>query len=74
MQKTVLQLFFEYMSSQQYFIGNDLLEKYDELMFTGRGQIIDAFKNGEKKGESNCEFNGESLLPNAEKYYAETFI
>ena len=44
--KTPLQQLMEYMEQNQYFIGNDLLAKYKELIEIEKQQIIDAHING----------------------------
>ena len=47
--KTPLQQLFEYMEQNQYFIGNDLLAKYEELIELEKQQIIDAHINGQSE-------------------------
>ena len=47
--KTPLQQLFEYMEQNQYFIGNDLLAKYKELIELEKQQIIDAHINGQSE-------------------------
>jgi hypothetical protein len=41
--KTALTQFFEFMSANNYFIGNDLVEKYHELKEEERKQITGAY-------------------------------
>ena len=47
--KTPLQELMEYMEQNQYFIGNDLLAKYKELIEIEKQQIIDAHINGQSE-------------------------
>lgn len=47
--KTPLQQLMEYMEQNQYFIGNDLLAKYKELIEIEKQQIIDAHINGQSE-------------------------
>ena len=47
--KTPLQQLMEYMEQNQYFIGNDLLAKYKELIEMEKQQIIDAHINGQSE-------------------------
>lgn len=47
--KTPLQELMEYMEQNQYFIGNDLLAKYEELIELEKQQIIDAHINGQSE-------------------------
>lgn len=41
--KTPLQEFYEFMEQNQYFIGNDLYNKYNELLEKEKEVIADAF-------------------------------
>ena len=47
--KTPLQQLFEYMEQNQYFIGNDLLAKYKELIEMEKQQIIEAHISGQSE-------------------------
>ena len=62
--KTPLQEFMEYMDSHQYFIGNDLLSKYKELLDKEKQELKDAFDMGVCAWASGCTF---------EYYYNETY-
>ena len=59
--KTPIQEFFEFMHQNQYFIGNDLLAKYKELLEKEKEVIAKAY---------NCT---NSMAMNGEQYYNETF-
>ena len=41
--KTALTQFFDYMKEQNYYIGNDLVEKFNELKELERKQITSAY-------------------------------
>jgi hypothetical protein len=64
-QETAVDWLFNWMSSNQYFIGNDLLKAVEEAKAIEKEQIIEAYNKG----------NMGSELANiyAEKYYIKTY-
>jgi len=67
---TSIEFLKDWMSKNQYFIGNDLLEAFEEASFIHKQEIIDAFKNG-----NHTEMRGGKVLPIiSERYYQETFV
>ena len=63
--KTPIQEFFEFMHQNQYFIGNDLLVKYKEMLEKEKGVINDAYIIG---------FSDRDIYHEAKDcYYIETF-
>lgn len=63
--KTPIQEFYEFMEQNQYFIGNDLLAKYKELIDKETAVIRDAYLSGFNDGEGGFVCNWD--------YYYETF-
>jgi hypothetical protein len=57
----------DWMSKNQYFIGNDLLEVFEQAKQMHKQEIIDAFSRGAAEG-----LFGEGAS-NKEQYYQETF-
>jgi hypothetical protein len=51
----------DYMQKMQYFIGNDLLEAFEEAKEMHKQEIVEAYCNGND-------------LIGAEEYYQETFV
>ena len=62
--KTPIQEFYEFMEQHQYFIGNDLYEKYKELLKKEKQTIIDAVDYGTSDWGS---------YKNPEEYFNKTF-
>jgi len=69
--KTPLQEFYKYMKQYQYFIGNDLFDKYYEMLEKEKEVIITAHINGQSEFDTGArrEINDKY----AEQYYNETF-
>lgn len=69
MKKTALQQLIDYMEQNQYFIGNDLYAKQQELLETEREQIEEAFIAG-------MEFipvDPVRYKEDSEQYYKDTY-
>ncbi len=63
-QTTAVEWFFNELQRMQYFIGNDMVEAYNQVKEMEKQQIIDAHNNGK------------NILPpneNGEQYYNDTF-
>jgi hypothetical protein len=61
-----------WMSKNEYFIGNDLLKEIEQAKEMEKQQIIDAYQNGGIDGQifaSTRRIN----IENGEQYYNETF-
>ena len=58
MKQTAVEWFFNELQRMQYFIGNDMVEAYNQAKEMEKQQIIDAYKEG---------------VGFAEQYYNETF-
>jgi len=63
---TAIETLLDWLGKNHYYIGNDLLEKVEELKEMEKQQIEDAHFNGFIDG-----FNDLGRIPN--KYYNETF-
>jgi hypothetical protein len=64
MKQTAVEWFFNELQRMQYFIGNDMVEAYNQAKEMEKQQIIDAHNNGK------------NILPpneNGEQYYNDTF-
>jgi len=61
-QTTAVEWFFNELQRMQYFIGNDMVEAYNQAKEMEKQQIIDA-----------CNSNLKGLLTNGKDYYNETF-
>ena len=62
--ETALEQFFSQLEQMQYFIGNDILRKYKELLEVEREQIQSAYN----QGEFDCGCNG-----TASEYFDKTY-
>ena len=65
--KTATKWLFEWMENKQYFIGNDLLDAFNQAKEMEKQQIIDAHTLGYIIGGGNGD------LYNPKEYYNETF-
>lgn len=69
--KTPIQEFYNFMDEHQYFIGNDLFEKYHELLEKEKEVIQRAYKQGV------IDEYGDTIdldtITEAEEYYNKTF-
>jgi hypothetical protein len=64
MKQTAVDWFFNELQRMQYFIGNDMVEAYNQAKKMEKQQIIDAYNEGGCNWDSELE---------AEQYYSETF-
>ena len=64
-QVTAVEWFFNELQRMQYFIGNDMVEAYNQAKEMEKQQIVDAYDNG-KYITSGKEFGGK-------QYYNDTF-
>lgn len=72
--KTPIQELFEFMEQNQYFIGNDLFDKYQELLDKEKEVITDAYVVGEREWLMKYEGCRDAYTKRASyKYYDETF-
>jgi hypothetical protein len=62
MKQTAVEWFFNELQRMQYFIGNDMVEAYNQANKMHEQQIIDA-----------CNSNLKGLLTNGKDYYNQTF-
>ena len=58
---TAVENLIDWMSKNQYFIGNDLLQTFEQAKSMEKEQIMDAFEDGH------------TAIINSEKYYNETY-
>jgi hypothetical protein len=66
MKQTAVEWFFNELQRMQYFIGNDMVEAYNQAKEMEKQQIIDAYKQG--------QFDGDIIRDtDAEQYYNQTF-
>jgi hypothetical protein len=63
-QTTAVEWFFNELQRMQYFIGNDMVEAYNQAKEMEKQQIIDAYNEGGCNWDSELE---------AEQYYNDTF-
>ena len=63
-QVTAVEWFFNELQRMQYFIGNDMVEAYNQAKEMEKQQIIDAYNEGGCNWDSELE---------AEQYYNDTF-
>ena len=59
--QTAIEWFFSELERMQYFIGNDMLQAYNQAKEMEKQQIIDAYNEGDIQ------------LVNGEQYYNDTF-
>jgi hypothetical protein len=64
MKQTAVEWFFNELQRMQYFIGNDMVEAYNQAKEMEKQQIIDAYNEGGCNWDSELE---------AEQYYNDTF-
>ena len=65
MKQTAVDWFFNELQRMQYFIGNDMLEAYNQAKEMEKQQIIDAF-------DKSCPYEIIGYNP-AEQYYNDTY-
>ena len=66
MKQTATEFILDYMTKNQYFIGNNLLDIFEQAKEMEKQQIIDAVYH-------NCSSMTHYDLPCGEQYYQETF-
>ena len=71
MKQTSVGWFFNELQRMQYFIGNDMLEAYNQAKEMEKQQIIDAYDLGSL---SDMQYpDPKTVIENGEQYYNETF-
>jgi len=68
---TAVETLLDWLKNNHYYIGNDLLEKVEELKEIEKQQIIDAVEWGNRKGYD--EHTLTCIYDEDLKYYNETF-
>jgi phosphoglycerol transferase MdoB-like AlkP superfamily enzyme len=70
--QTAIEWVLDWMSKNQYFIGNDLLKAVEQAKEMEKSQIIDAYQNGSIDGQIYA-LTRKVNIENGEEYYNETF-
>jgi len=70
--QTAIEWVLDWMSKNQYFIGNDLLKAVEQAKEMEKSQIIDAYQNGSIDGQIYA-LTRKVNIENGEQYYNEQF-
>lgn len=68
-QQTAVSWLLEWKKSNQYFIGNDLLQAVEQARQMEKEQIVNAWRNG----DNDSMYEPKELDKQAEQYYNETY-
>lgn len=70
--QTAVEYLIQYMMNNQYFVGNDLADVFEQAKSMEREQIEESYGVGHNDG---CAYmtDGKKEFENAEQYYNETY-
>jgi hypothetical protein len=71
---TSIEFLKDWMSKNQYFIGNDLLEAFEQAKEMHKQEIIDSRENGISEGYRRTNNFYYDKMIDSEQYYQKTFV